>query len=62
MYRIFRNIDGISEQYDIAGTKQGADAIVKFKNKTAPKGVTYYYEWLEQVVNNNFIVDWHGKV
>lgn len=44
MYRILRRVDGISEQYDIAGTKQGADAIVKFKNKTAPKGVTYYYE------------------
>ena len=44
MYRILRNIDGISEQYDIAGTEHGANAIVKFKNKTAPKGVTYYYE------------------
>ena len=44
MYRILRKIDGISEQYDIVGTEQGADAIVKFKNRTAPKGVTYYYE------------------
>ena len=44
MYRILRKIDGISEQYDIAGTEQGANAIVKFKNRTAPKGVTYYYE------------------
>ena len=44
MYRILRKIDGIDEQYDIAGTKHGADAIVKFKNKTAPKGVIYYYE------------------
>ena len=44
MYRILRSVDGISEQYDIAGTEEGAKAIVKFKNKTAPKGVTYYYE------------------
>ena len=43
MYRILRNVDGIDEQYNIAGTKEGADAIVKFKNKTAPKGVTYRY-------------------
>ena len=43
MYRILRSIDGIDEQYDIADTKEGADAIVKFKNKTAPKGVTYHY-------------------
>ena len=44
MYRILRSVDGISEQYDIAGTEQCANAIVKFKNRTAPKGVTYYYE------------------
>ena len=43
MYRILRSIDGIDEQYDVAGTEEGANAIVKFKNKTAPKGVTYHY-------------------
>ena len=37
MYRILRNVDGIDEQYDIAGTKEGADAIVKFKNKFPEK-------------------------
>ena len=43
MDKILRNVDAIDEEQDIAGTKEGADAIVKFKNKTAPKGVTYHY-------------------